>query len=78
MLESLKNTFTKMTINPHKGEKYSGLSESGNIISISIDDIAGFKNGTPAFDITDETGAKTKIDKADLVTLITTQKLTKI
>lgn len=78
MLENLKNTFTRMTINPHKGEKYSGLSETGAIISITIDEIAGFKNGTPAFDITNETGEKTKIDKADLVSLIMTQKLTKI
>jgi hypothetical protein len=78
MLERLTNAFTKMTINPHKGEKYSGLSESGAIVSITIDEIAGFQNGTPAFDITDETGAKTKINKTDLVSLIMTQKLTKI
>ncbi len=81
MLENLKNTFTKMMISPHKGDKYSGLTESGEIISITIDEIAGFQNGTPTFYITEISGEdtkETKIKKEDLVSLIMSQNLVKV
>ena len=88
MIASLKNIGTsmvssleKLTINPHIGNKFSGLNKDKGIIRINILDIVSFEGATPVFKVSISEKGETKesiMKKSDLVDLISKYEMAKI
>lgn len=81
MLEKINQAIGNMVLNPGVGHKYSGFTEDKKILTIAVDNIEGYGNGEPMYNITQsENGVETKnrILKSELKEVIKKANLAKI